>query len=137
MSSAVIDQFRIGPGSVTNSGLTSIGSIALTDATSGLFANQIALCEFAVLALNEVSPGIYSEQWRVNVALQLLAGPTYRLGTVSKSSLNNSQAPYSVLDGSTPLDVQISGGNLVLLAKAGSTFGTARVWAVTRICRAP
>ena len=123
----------LGPATVTSSSMQLVDSVVPIASFNGyvgidsIALNNFRWYEIKAFAIHAAAEGCYSEVWMATCAVQRITGPNYRVGTVTKTSLNNSSA-YSVLDSATPINVDVAGGNLCLFARAGSTFGSARVW---------
>jgi hypothetical protein len=129
--------FRLGPTVVTSASLQTVGTIALTTLTETLAANEVVFAEVLMFAAHESAAAVYSEQWRLVFAVQLLAGPSYRLGAVTKQILNVSTPGSPVLVPNANFDVDINGSNLRFVAQADATRGTAKTWVIARLHPTP
>jgi hypothetical protein len=126
----------LGPTTVSSASLQVVGTVPLVKATRYLPTNGIAFLEFHLYAVHESSAGVYGESWRINQAVQMIAGPSYRLGTlISKSQLHATSTTPAVLGGSTSIAVDISGDFIRLLVQAGDGLGNAKCWASVKINR--
>jgi hypothetical protein len=125
-----LSDHRMGPTTVNSASLQVVGTIPIGVAAQGLATNGIAHIEIILFAVFESATDVYSQVWRINHSVQVISGPTYRLGTlISKSQIHSSSSTSPPIAGSTGIAMDISGSDIRLLVQASDTHGSAKCWA--------
>src|SRR4051812_194578 len=93
MAQMRLDQFRLGPTTLTGGGAAqTLGSVAMATLAAGMANGTQFYIDVTVALFDNVAGTAYGGLITLTAVCLLTAGPTYTLGTVSTSVINSSGA---------------------------------------------